>query len=71
MVDKMALKQVFLRVLLFSAVQYHSTNAPYSSSLTCYSYKKDKRANLGNLSNSDVLSEIVENWIEKYFHCFF
>jgi len=34
------------------------------------SYRKDKGANLGNLSNSDALSEISEHWIEKYFHFF-
>ena len=37
----------FLRALRFSAVKFHSTNASYSSSSTCCSYQKDKRADVG------------------------
>jgi hypothetical protein len=36
--------------------QYRSTNAPYSSSSTCYPYQKDKRANPENLTKRNVLS---------------
>jgi hypothetical protein len=32
--------------------QYHSTNTPYSSSSTCCSYQKDKRAKLENFENA-------------------
>jgi len=39
---EMALGQIFFRVLLFSPCQFHSINAPYSSSSTYYPYKKDK-----------------------------
>jgi hypothetical protein len=34
-------------------------------------YQKDKRAKPGNLPESNALSEIGENWIEKYFHFVF
>jgi hypothetical protein len=33
--------------------QYHSNNNPHSASPTCYSYKKDKLAKPGRLSESD------------------
>ena len=42
------------------ACQYHSTNAPYSSLSACCSYQKDKRA-------KPALSEMREDWIERYF----
>ena len=38
--------------------QYHSTNAPHSSSSTRWSYRKDKRARPGNLPKSNALTEI-------------
>jgi hypothetical protein len=44
--------------------QYHSTNAPFSSSYARCPYQKSKRAKLGNLS------EIGEHCIEKHFHFF-
>ena len=36
--------------------QYHSANAPHSSSSTCCSYQKDKLAKPGKLPKSDALS---------------
>ena len=51
--------------------QYHSIIAPYSSSSTCDSYQKDKRAKPGDLPKRNVLSEIGKQWVEKYFHFFF
>ena len=50
--------------------QYHSTNAPYSSSSTCCSYRKDKRAKPRDLRKNEVLSKIAEYWIKKYVHLF-
>ena len=38
--------------------QYHSTNAPHSSSSTCCSYQKGKRAKSGNLPKSNAVSDI-------------
>jgi len=40
-----------------------STNAPYLSRSTCYSYKNEKRSKLGTFQNS-ALAEIGEHWIE-------
>jgi hypothetical protein len=48
--------------------QYHSTNAPYSSSSTCWSYQKYKWAKPGNRPKSKALSETSEHWIEDNFH---
>jgi hypothetical protein len=45
-----------------------STNALYSSASTCFFSQKDKCAKPGNLINSNAVSEILERWIEKYFH---
>ena len=36
--------------------QYHSTNAPYSSSSTCCSYQKDKQKKSGNLLKCSAFS---------------
>jgi hypothetical protein len=47
--------------------QYHSTNAPYSSSSTRCSYK-DKGMMRGNLPKSNAFSEIGKYWIKKDFH---
>jgi hypothetical protein len=43
--------------------QNHSTNALHSPSHTRFSYQEDKRAKLGSLPKSNVLSAIVELWI--------
>ena len=51
-------------------VEYHSANAPHSSSSTCCSYQKDKRAKPGDLRKNKVLSKIAEHWIKKYVHLF-
>jgi len=51
--------------------QYISTNAPHSSSSTCRSYQKDKRAKPGNHPKSNDLSKIGEHWIEEYFQLIF
>jgi hypothetical protein len=47
--DKVALGQVFLRVLGFLLCQPHSTNAPTPSLFKFCCYQKDKRALPGNL----------------------
>ena len=52
---------------------YNSVIVLYSSSSTRCSYRKDKRLRLGDVTKSNVLSEIggggVEGrWIDKYFH---
>jgi hypothetical protein len=41
--------------------QYHSINAPYSSSSTRCSYQTNKQARPGNLPQSDTLSEIGQH----------
>ena len=50
--------------------QNHSTNAPYSSSCTCFSYQEDKRAKLGSLPKCNVPSAIVELWITNLYLAF-
>jgi hypothetical protein len=55
----------FLPSISVFTSQYHSTNAPYSFSPTCWSYQKDKRVMPGNLPERDVRAEIGENWTEK------
>jgi hypothetical protein len=47
--------------------QYHSTNAPYSSSSTRCSYQQDKRAKPGNFPKGNAVSEIGEHCIEHSF----
>jgi hypothetical protein len=50
--------------------QYHFTNAPLIFT-TFRSYQKDKQSKPGNLPKSNALSEIGEQWIEKYRHFIF
>jgi hypothetical protein len=47
-------------------LQYHSTNAPYSSPFTYSFYQKEKRANPMNLPDWNSLSYIGEHWAEKF-----
>ena len=47
--------------------QYDDPNAPHSSSCTRCSYQ-DKRAQPGNLPESNVLSQIAARWLIKYIH---
>jgi hypothetical protein len=49
---------------------YHSAITPYSSSSTCFSYQKDKRAKPGNLAKGKALLEVGEHCVEMYFHFF-
>jgi hypothetical protein len=42
-----------------------------SSSPTYCPHQKEKGAKLRNLPKNNALSEIGENWIEKYFHLAF
>jgi len=51
-VDKVALRQIFLPVLPFPPISAIHTNAPHSSSSTGCSYQKDKRAKPGNLQRA-------------------
>jgi len=41
-----------------------------SSSSTCCSYRKDKRAKPEDLPKNKVLTKIAEHWIKKYVHLF-
>ena len=54
----------------FFPCEYHSTIASYSSSPARCSSQNNERAKPGNLSKSNAVSEIGENWLEKYF-CLF
>ena len=49
LVGKVALGHVSLRVLCISPVSITPPITPYSSSSTCCSYEKDKRAKSGNI----------------------
>jgi hypothetical protein len=51
--------------------QYHSTNAPRSSSSTRRFYQKDKRATRGNLPKSKAFSEIGQHFIRKSAFTFY
>ena len=53
----------FLRVLRFYPVTIHA--ASWNSSTYC-SYQKDEWENSGNVPKSNILSEIVERWIDKF-----
>jgi hypothetical protein len=57
-VNRVALGQVF-------PCQCHSTSVPYSSSPTCCSSQKEKRARPGNLQTSTFLPDTGEFWIAK------
>jgi hypothetical protein len=70
-VVKVALRLVFLLVLRFSFVSIIPRFAPYSSSHTCRSYPKDKRAKQCSFGNGGALdkkvrsllvSEALQNW---------
>ena len=54
--------------------QYHSTNAPHSSSSTRCSYQKNKLFKPANLPRGNDVSKTGENWIEtslSSFQCTF
>jgi len=40
-------------------------------SSTCFSFQKDKHTRRGNLPKSHIITEIVEHWMQKYFHFIF
>ena len=63
-VDKFALGKVPLRVLLF----YPNDIIPrmLHKTFSCSSYQKVEGAKPGNLPKSNVISEIGEQWLEKY-----
>ena len=50
--------RVFFPNVCVFPCQYHSTNAPFSSSSTCCSYHKDKRSKIVDLPKSNSPSEI-------------
>jgi hypothetical protein len=50
--------------------QYRSINALYSSSNARRPYQKDKEAKPGNFQNSNVPSEVENQWKEKHFQLF-
>jgi hypothetical protein len=60
-VEKVVLRQDFLRNLLFPC-QYHFTNATYSSSSSNCSYKKDNRAKPANRQLKEGSSGNVGLW---------
>ena len=66
-VDRVALDKGFSASTLVFLCQYHSIDAPYSSSSTRFSYQEDKRAKPGTLTKSNAYSDVGDNWIEKYF----
>ena len=49
----------------FGFPQYHSANAPYSSSPTLYACQTNKLAKPSNLPKTSVLEETRELWIEQ------
>jgi len=69
-VEKVALGEIFLRVLPSFSCYCHSTNAPHSSPSTHCSYQKDKRAKPRNLPQNSSLSETAELGTEMYLHFF-
>jgi len=62
-------KEFFSEYFKFPS-QYHSTNAPFSSSSAHY-YYQDKRAKPGNLPKSNALLGIGQHWTDKCGHFFF
>jgi hypothetical protein len=69
MVDKVALAHAIPPVLRFSPASITPPMLHTDLQLTYCSYQKDKGAKRGNIPKSCDLSEIGENWIEKFFHC--
>jgi len=58
--DKVELRLFFPTKYFDIPRQYLSNNSPHSSSCTCCSYQKEKRAKPGNLPKNNVISEIAE-----------
>ena len=69
-VEKVALGEIFLRVLRSFSCHCHSTNSPHSSQSTHCSYQKDKRAKPENLPKNSSLPETAELGTEMYLHFF-
>jgi hypothetical protein len=65
-VDKVALGQALLPSTSFFPRRCHSTKASYLSSPACCSFQNNERAKSGSLPKSNAVSEIGENWVEKY-----
>jgi hypothetical protein len=68
LVEKVALGQVFIRVLRFYPV---SRVPPCLFLYTYCSYRKDNWAKLENLPKSNAFSETGEHCTEKYFQLFY
>jgi hypothetical protein len=58
--DKVALGGGFSPNSLVFPSQYHSTNAPHSSSCTCCSYQKDKWAKAEKLPKTNAVFDVAE-----------
>jgi hypothetical protein len=64
-VDKIALIQIYLRILCF-AQQFHSTNAPYSYSPSELLLTEEQTGEAwGHSKKCNALSEIVERQFKK------
>jgi hypothetical protein len=66
MVDAVALKQVFLRLLRFFSCQHRFINVSHSSLVTTSSYHNSKRAKCRNLPKKQCSFGMREHGIEKY-----
>ena len=64
-VGEVALGLGFLLLLRFPRVSINSTNAPYWSLSTRWSYQKHKQAKSGDFPRSNAVPEIAEHWTEK------
>ena len=64
---EVTLGQIFGRIKKVFPRQYHSTNAPYSSSSTCCSYPKDRGAKTGNYPRSNAAPESVSKLFQSSF----
>jgi hypothetical protein len=64
-------RSVVDKVAIRHPCQYHSTNAPYSSSSQYYSYQKDNWVNTWNSKQSNSFKNIGEHWTEYHFLLYF
>ena len=69
-VEKMALRWVFLRVLHFSC-RCHSANVCTDPCLNSIPVRRKNGWSLGTFTQSDAVSDIRRHWAQKYFHILF
>ena len=65
--EKVTLGQRFSPVLIFPICQYHSSNAPHSSSPPRHSYHQDKSAKPGKLQKTSALLGSRQQWTKISF----